>query len=78
MVTKRTQIWLRALLDNQIIKHLILRFPSAGINSGSLEDVDRDKYDKLQSLLHKEILEDFYSAIHPVEYDDIMFRRLNR
>ena len=54
------------------------RFPCAGITSENLEDVDREKYDKLQSLLHKEILEDFYSAIHPVEYDDIMFRRLNR
>ena len=69
---------LHGALDNQIIKHLIARFPCAGISSENLEDVDREKYDKLQSLLHKEILENFYSAIHPVEYDDIMFRRLNR
>ena len=69
---------LHGALDNQIIRHLIARFHCAGITSENLEDVDREKYDKLQSLLHKEILEDFYSAIHPVEYDDIMFRRLNR
>jgi hypothetical protein len=69
---------LRGALDNQIIKHLIARFPCAGITSESLEDVDRGKYDKLQALVNQQILEDFCSAIDPVEYDDIMFRRLNR
>jgi len=65
-------------LDNQIIKHLIERFPSAGIRSGTLQDVDRTKYEILQSLVSKEIAEDFGSAIWPVQYDDVMFRRLNR
>ncbi len=41
---------LHGALDNQIIKHLITRFPSAGTTSENLEDVDREKYGKLQSL----------------------------
>lgn len=65
-------------LDNQIIEHLIGRFPEKGISSNSLEDVDRAKYEQLQSLVAREILDDFHSEIYPVQYDDIMFRRLNR
>jgi hypothetical protein len=65
-------------LDNQIIGHLIERFPESGIKSENLEDVDRVKYKQLQALVRKEILEDFHSEIYPVQYDDILFRKLNR
>lgn len=69
---------LHGALDNQIIGHLIGRFPEAGISSNSLEDVDRAKYEQLQSLVAREITDDFHSKIYPVQYDDITFRRLNR
>jgi hypothetical protein len=69
---------LHGALDNQIIEHLIGRFPEEGISSNSLEDVDRAKYEQLQSLVVREVLDDFHSEIYPVQYDDIMFRRLNR
>lgn len=58
--------------------HLIERFPENGIKSENLEDVDRVKYEQLQALVRKEILEDFHSEIYPVQYDDILFRKLNR
>jgi hypothetical protein len=65
-------------LDNQIIRHLIERFPDGGITSENLEDVDRVKYEQLQGLVRRQIREDFHSAIHPVQHDDILFRKLNR
>jgi hypothetical protein len=65
-------------LDNQIISDLIQRFPDSGITSENLEDVDRLKYERLQSLVRERIREDFRSSIHPVQYDDILFRKLNR
>jgi hypothetical protein len=69
---------LHGALDNQIIEHLITKFPGAEIKLKKLEDVDREKYEKLQSLVGTEIREDFGSGIYTVQYDDIMFRRLNR
>ena len=65
-------------LDNQIVGHLIEGFPESGIKSENLEDVDRVKYEQLQVLVRRQILEDFRSEIYPVQYDDILFRKLNR
>lgn len=65
-------------LDNKMVQHLICKFPKAGIKSKQLEDIDRPKYEQLQSLVGREIREDFNSEIYPVQYDDIFFRRLNR
>jgi hypothetical protein len=69
---------LHGALDNQIVKHLIQKFPETRIKSKQLEDIDRPKYEQLQSLVGREIREDFNSGILPVQYDDILFRRLNR
>lgn len=69
---------LHGALDNQIIGHLIQRFPKAGITAETINNVDRGEYEKLQSLVNTEIREDFNSEIYPVQYDDILFRRLNR
>lgn len=69
---------LHGALDNEIVKHLIQKFPETRIKSKQLEDIDRPKYEQLQSLVGREIREDFNSEILPVQYDDILFRRLNR
>ena len=69
---------LHSALDNEIVKHLIQKFPETRIKSKQLEDIDRPKYEQLQSLVGREIREDFNSEILPVQYDDILFRRLNR
>lgn len=65
-------------LDNQIVKHLVKKFPEGEIKSESLEDVDHNKYQQLQALVRREIQNDFQSSIHPVQHDDIFFRELNR
>lgn len=69
---------LHGAMDNKIVQHLIAKFPETGIKSEKLEDIDSQKYEQLQSLVAKEIVDDFHSEIYPVQYDDIMFRRLNR
>jgi RNA-binding protein YlmH len=68
-------------MDNKIVQLLLGKFPEVGIKSEKLEDIDRKKYEQLQSLVAKEIKEvvdHFDAEIYPVQYDDIMFRRLNR
>lgn len=77
-VAQRLVPLLHGALDNQILGHLKRRFSDAGIKSTSIMDTDRDEYEQLQSLVRKGIQQDFNSEIHPVQYDDIMFRRLNR
>jgi len=69
---------LHAALDNKMVRRLARRVPKAGINVDSLTEIDRAKYEKLRLLLGAEIQEDFDSKICPVEYDDIIFRRVNR
>jgi hypothetical protein len=69
---------LHGAVDVPIMQHLSSRFPRAGIRSKTIEQVGWDEYQCLQALLAEEITQDFESQIHPVQYDDIMWRRLNR
>lgn len=69
---------LHAALDNRMVARLARKFPAAGIRATALTEIDRVAYQQLQSLVAQEIQSDFRSAIHPVQYDDIIFRRLNR
>lgn len=69
---------LHGALDTQIVDHLKHRFPGAAIKATSILDINRAEYEHLQLLVQRAIQEDFKSEIYPVQYDDIMFRRLNR
>ncbi len=69
---------LHAAIDNQILDHLKRRFPTAGVEATSIADMNRADYELLQSLIATEIREDFNSKIYRVQYDDILFLRLNR
>lgn len=65
-------------IDNQLLAYLKGKFPTAGVKATSIAEMDRREYELLQSLVLKEIEEDFQSEISPVQYDDISFLRLNR
>ena len=69
---------LHGAVDTPIMSHLASRFPNAGVTSRTIEQVDRDGYQRLQSLVAQDIEGNFQSEILPVQYDDIMWRRLNR
>jgi hypothetical protein len=65
-------------VDNQIMRHLIRRFPETAIRAKTIHQVNREEYAKLQTLIAKDIETEFQSHVYPVQYDDIMWRRLNR
>jgi hypothetical protein len=48
---------LHGALDNEIVQHLIRKFPGAGVKSEALEDIDCNKYQQLQSLVAKDVQE---------------------
>jgi D-ribose pyranose/furanose isomerase RbsD len=69
---------LHGAIDTQILKHLKKKFRKSAVSATTIEEINRTEYQLLQSLITKEIQEDFNSEIHPVQYDDIFFLRLNR
>jgi hypothetical protein len=77
-VARRLIPMLHGAVDTPIMRHLSDRFPGAGVRSKTIAQIDRDEYGRLQSLVVRAIAEDFESQIFPVQYDDIMWRRLNR
>jgi len=65
-------------LDTAMINDLKRRYPSKGIRAKSVVSVNQHEHNRLQELVVEDIRSQFDSQIHPVQWDDIMFRRLNR
>jgi hypothetical protein len=79
----RTMKWLYAAIDTKMMKHLKnMKDPEASIiTATSIEDVDDEMiYTALQSLVRKDIenRDKSPNKIYPVQWDDIMWRELNR
>ncbi len=77
--------WLNAAIDNSLINHIKEWAKKEGIlthqieNIRSLKDIEKkETYDELQDLIKKEIQKECKGGIYPVQYDDIMWRKLNR
>jgi hypothetical protein len=68
---------LHAAIDTPMMLDLAKRYGEAGIKSKTLQQVDRDEYVRLQSAAQQDAKANFQPDIHPVQYDDIMWRRLN-
>jgi len=68
---------LNSPIDTQIYKHL-LKLVGQSTSRANLKRIDKDLYHTLQELIRVDILKSFNSDIFPVQYDDIMWRRLNR
>ncbi len=69
---------LHGAVDTPILTNLKKKYPSANIKAETIEALGKSEYDALQKLVAKHIEDDFQNAIHPVQYDDIMWHRLNR
>lgn len=82
VAAEKIKKWLNAAVDTKMMKHL-KEMPNAeasSIAATSIEDVDEKTYATLQSLVRKDIIEnkvEFPNTNYPVEWDDIMWRRLN-
>ncbi|MBI5588096.1 MAG: hypothetical protein HY889_07000 [Deltaproteobacteria bacterium] len=69
---------LHCAVDTPIMELLKAKFPNAHVTSSTIEQVDKGCYIVLQKLVSKDIAESFANNIIPVQYDDIMWNRLNR
>lgn len=72
--------WLNAAVDTRMMKHLkkIAGSEASLIEATSIEDVDAKTYTNLQKLVRKDIKDNFQNSILPVQWDDIIWRQLNK
>ena len=75
-VAERILPFLHGAIDTPIMRHLKkCSHASARIPATTIKAVDEDTYQALQSRL---LAESQAYGLHPVQYDDILWRRLNR
>ena len=70
----RTSRWLHAAIDTKMLKYL----KGSDIQATTIEDIDSETYIKLQELVREDIKGKFSNHIIPVQWDDIMWRQLNK
>jgi len=75
---------LNGVIDTPILRHLFKRLediygkPSPPHYLWTIKMISKEDYDLLQKALRQDIRDSFNDKISPVQYDDIMGRRLNR
>jgi len=75
---ERVRSYLNTSIDNPLLKHLKKAFPDENILAKTVEQIDQETYVKLQRLIKTEIKMIYSDKIVPVQYDDIMWNKLNR
>ena len=70
--------FLHGAVDTPIMNNIKSKYPDAGVRSKTIESVGKPEYALLQKLVSKHIQDEFNMEISPVQYDDIMWHRLNR
>ena len=77
---ERTTKWLNAAIDTRMLKYL-KNMPdqeASLIHATTIEGVDKETYSILQMLVRRDISRSFSGHILPVQWDDIMWRKLNK
>jgi hypothetical protein len=69
---------LHAGIDTVMMKNLKENHPQKNIKARTIEAVDKPEYMSLQKLVKMQIEDKFDDQIFPVQWDDIMWYRLNR
>ena len=75
---------LNGAIDTPILRHLFKKLEDIYGKSHSphylwtIKMINKEDYDLLQKLIRQDIKDSFDDSISPVQYDDIMWRRLNR
>ena len=69
---------LHGAVDTLIMKNLKKKCPKNNIKAETVEAVTKLEYFALQKLVARHIEDEFNNLILPVQYDDIMWHRLNR
>jgi hypothetical protein len=69
---------LHAGIDTLMMRDLKKRYPLENIIAETIEAVDELEYAVLQRLVNQHIEDEFENLITPVQWDDIMWYRVNR
>jgi len=75
---------LNGVIDTPILRHLFKRLediygkPYPPHYLWTIKMINREDYDLLQKVILQDIRDSFCDSISPVQYDDVMGRRLNR
>jgi hypothetical protein len=74
---------LNGAIDTPILRHLAKKLEGIYGKSysrllWSIKMIDKEYYDLLQKVIRQDIRDSFHDDILPVQYDDIMWRRLSR
>ena len=75
---ERISQWLNSAVDNNMMRYLKGLLGGIVIKATSIEQVDKDTYTKLQVLVREDIKLNFPTRILPVQWDDVMWRELNK
>jgi hypothetical protein len=75
--------WLNSAIDGAILRHLVRKLKdtyrkSYSPHSWTIKMINQKNYHLLQKVIRLDIKDSFNGYIWPVQYDDIMWRRLNR
>jgi len=76
--------WLYGAIDTHILSYLYRKLediegkPYPPHYSWTMKLINKEDYDLLQKVIRQDIRDSFKDDILPVQYDDIMWRRLNR
>ena len=76
--------WLNGTIDTHILSYLYRKLedikgkPYPPHYSWTIKVINKEDYDLLQKVIRQDIRDSFDGNISPVQYDDIMRRRLNR
>jgi hypothetical protein len=76
--SERITPFLKAAIDNPILKELKKKNPNKKISATNIESIDCSQYEELQKLINQDIQTVFQGSIYPVQYDDIVWNKLNR
>lgn len=72
---------LRCGIDTPIFKHLMQKFDggkTVPVYILTIKDIGEGLYPALQEMVVSDIRDSFNGSLHPVQYDDVMWRQLNR
>jgi hypothetical protein len=72
-IAQRIIPFLNGAVDTEILSHL--KKSNRAIRATTIKEIDQSAYQALESFI---LGESRVQNIHPVQYDDVMFRRLNR
>lgn len=70
--------FLHGAVDTPILRNLKATYPASNITAETIEAVGETEYGALQKLVAQHVQDEFRKLILPVQYDDIMWHRLNR